>query len=87
MDKGFELMVVHFHSIDDMGHNFGDITGETMDEIKRLDMYVKELVSMWEGNVIITADHGMHSTEDGGSHGEFRYEDMIVPYIVFSPSG
>jgi hypothetical protein len=85
MDKGFELMVVHFHSIDDMGHNFGDITGETMDEIKRLDMYVKELVSMWEGYVVVTADHGMHSTEDGGSHGEFRYEDMIVPYIVFCP--
>jgi hypothetical protein len=87
MDKGFDLLVIHFHSIDDTGHNFGDITGETMDEIKKLDLYVEKLVSAWEGHSVVTADHGMHSTEDGGTHGEFRYEDMIVPYILFSPQG
>jgi hypothetical protein len=32
--------------------------------------------------VIITSDHGMHSTDTGGYHGVFRYEDMIVPYII-----
>lgn len=85
IDSGFDLMVVHFHSIDDMGHTYGDTAVETMDRIKILDSYVEELVSGWDGYVIVTADHGMHPTPDGGSHGEFRYEDMFVPYIVFSP--
>jgi len=84
IDSGFDLMVVHFHSIDDMGHDFGDMATETMDRIKILDSYVEALVSGWDGHVIVTADHGMHPTPDGGSHGEFRYEDMFVPYIVFS---
>ncbi len=85
IDKDFDLMVVHFHSIDDAGHDFGDTAAETMDRIKILDSYVEMLVSGWDGHVIVTADHGMHPTPDGGSHGEFRYEDMFVPYIVFSP--
>ena len=85
IDSGFDLMVVHFHSIDDMGHNYGDTAVETMDRVKKLDSYVEALVSGWDGYVIVTADHGMHSTSDGGSHGEFRHEDMLVPYIVFSP--
>jgi hypothetical protein len=25
----------------------------------------------------------MHEEEKGGSHGEFRYEDMIVPFGIF----
>ncbi|HAJ95782.1 MAG TPA: hypothetical protein DCP02_06070 [Actinobacteria bacterium] len=85
IDSGFDLMVVHFHSIDDMGHDFGDTAAETMDRVKILDSYVEELVLAWDGYVIVTADHGMHPTPDGGSHGEFCYEDMFVPYIVFSP--
>jgi len=85
INKGFNLMVIHFHSIDDAGHDSGDIVPETMDRIKLLDSYVKELTLSWDGYVIVTADHGMHKTGDGGSHGEFRYEDMFVPYIIFSP--
>lgn len=73
---------VHFHGVDDSGHDFGDISKETMAKIEEVDGYVKELVKNWHGKVIITADHGMHSTENGGSHGEFRYEDMIIPYIM-----
>jgi len=83
--EDFDLMVIHFHSIDDIGHDAGDIVPGTMDRIKLLDSYVKELALSWDGYVIVTADHGMHKTGDGGSHGEFRYEDMFVPYIVFSP--
>jgi len=84
INDGFDFVVIHFHSIDDMGHDYGDIVPETMDTIKRLDSYVDALVSGWDGQVIVTADHGMHTVSDGGSHGEFRYEDMFVPYIVFS---
>ncbi len=87
MSEGPNLMVVHFHGIDDSGHSYGDISPETMERIKVTDGYVNELVSGWSGKVIITADHGMHSVPDGGSHGEFRYEDMIVPYIICQGEG
>ncbi|MFA7215632.1 MAG: alkaline phosphatase family protein, partial [Bacillota bacterium] len=87
MNEGQNLMVVHFHGIDDSGHNYGDLSFQTMERIKLTDGYVKELVYRWDGRVIITADHGMHSTSEGGSHGEFRYEDMVVPYIICEGEG
>lgn len=78
----FDFLLVHFHAIDDMGHNFGDTGEQTLECIKIHDEYVRKLVESFEGKVIITSDHGMHKTKDGGSHGDFRYEDLIVPYIV-----
>lgn len=82
IDKDYNLVFAHFHGIDDSGHTHGDLSSETMEVITKIDKYVEELVSNWSGKVIITADHGMHSTEDGGDHGQFRYEDMIVPYMI-----
>lgn len=76
-----DLQLVHFHSIDDMGHKYGDTAKETMEALKTIDRYIGDLVANWEGKIIITSDHGMHSTSQGGSHGAFRYEDMIVPYF------
>lgn len=82
MGKDYNLVFTHFHGIDDSGHTYGDLSLETMEFIKRVDAYVEEIASKWKGKIIITADHGMHSTEYGGDHGEFRYEDMVVPYII-----
>ncbi|WZL72376.1 alkaline phosphatase family protein [Clostridiaceae bacterium 35-E11] len=76
------LLMVHFHSVDDLGHKYGDLAPETMDKLKEIDGYVKALVENWEGKVIITSDHGMHKTNKEGGHGSFRYEDLIVPYIM-----
>jgi len=87
MEQSYNLMVVHFHGIDDSGHSCGDLSPETMERVKATDGYVEQLVSRWNGRVIITADHGMHSTSGGGSHGEFRYEDMVVPYIICEGEG
>ena len=82
IDQAYDVVMVHFHSIDDAGHTNGDLHPKTMEQIKVIDGYVKELTSGWDGKVIILADHGMHSTEDAGNHGVFRYEDLIVPYIT-----
>jgi hypothetical protein len=87
VNEGCNLMVVHFHGIDDSGHSYGDLSSETMERIKLTDGYVKELISRWSGKAVITADHGMHSLPEGGSHGEFRYEDIIVPYIICEGEG
>lgn len=81
--KDYNFIFTHFHGIDDSGHTNGDLSNETMEVIRKIDTYVEKLASNWDGKVIITADHGMHSTEEGGNHGEFRYEDLIVPYIIF----
>jgi predicted AlkP superfamily pyrophosphatase or phosphodiesterase len=77
-----DFLMVHFHGLDDSGHTYGDFAKETMTKLLEIDGYVESLVSLWDGMVIITSDHGMHSTDTGGYHGVFRYEDMIVPYII-----
>lgn len=82
LDKGYNLIYVHFHGIDDYGHDYGDLDEKTMQKIKETDSYLKKLIENWQGKVIITADHGMHSTDGGGDHGFVRYEDLIIPYIL-----
>ena len=77
-----DLLVVHFHSIDDMGHRYGDLARETLAQIQKIDEYTRQLVEGWAGKVIITADHGMHTVPEGGSHGSVRYEDWFIPYII-----
>ena len=47
MDSGCDLMVVHFHGIDDSGHSYGDLSAQTLERIKTTDGYVKDLVSRW----------------------------------------
>lgn len=76
------FIFVHFHSIDDAGHNFGPLGADTIKAAKQVDAYIKDMVSKWHGEVIITSDHGMHVAEAAGEHGSFVYEDMIVPYLI-----
>jgi hypothetical protein len=78
----YAYTMVHFHSIDDAGHKSGPQGELTWNRIEAVDGYVRELVEAWDGQVIITSDHGMHAEEDAGNHGEFRAEDLIVPYLV-----
>lgn len=77
----YDLIFIHFHGIDDRGHTYGTESQETMDYIKKVDGYMKEISDVWGKSIILTADHGMHNIEGGGSHGECRVEDMIVPYF------
>jgi hypothetical protein len=77
-----DVMMVHFHSIDDAGHDHGDMHAKVFETIRRNDDYVKALVEAWSGPVYILADHGMHAKGDLGYHGVFRYEDMVVPFII-----
>ncbi|MDM8533728.1 alkaline phosphatase family protein [Clostridiaceae bacterium HSG29] len=85
MDKrdNISLFLVHFHGFDDNGHKYGATDSKTIDYIKTIDKYVEELSSGWNGKIIMTADHGMHDLLDKGTHGEFRAEDLFVPYVIF----
>lgn len=85
--KDVDLLLVHFHSIDDSGHTYGDLSPKTLQRIQVIDGYIEKLMSNWTGKVIITTDHGMHANQEGGGHGNFRCEDMIIPYILTQGEG
>jgi hypothetical protein len=77
-----DYLFVHFHGFDDTGHSYGPYGSKTIDKFLEIDHYVEQLATQWKGKIIVTTDHGMHLTEKGGSHGEFRYEDLIVPFGI-----
>lgn len=81
LKEDYDLVFVHFHGIDDRGHLYGPLADETLAYIEKLDGYIEEMQAHWDGDIIVTADHGMHETEEGGSHGLAIQEDMIVPYF------
>lgn len=77
----YDLIFIHFHGIDDRGHSYGPDSHITMDYIKKIDGYMKEISAVWKDTIIMTADHGMREIDQGGNHGICRYEDMLVPYF------
>jgi predicted AlkP superfamily pyrophosphatase or phosphodiesterase len=80
-----DLLLVHFHGIDDACHNFAPHSQEALTVINKTDELVRELCRMWPGKVIITADHGQHEVdEDGkkGNHGDFRASDLFIPLLT-----
>ena len=81
--EGYDLVFVHYKDVDIAGHSYGDLHRETMEALRGNDAYIEELLSQWQGAVIIYADHGMRSTEDGGDHGALLSEDMFIPYWIF----
>ena len=79
-----ELLFVHFHSIDDTAHEYGPYSMQTLNQVEVVSDKVKNLVKYWEGDFIIFSDHGLHSTENGGTHGINKIEDMnAVVYYGF----
>ncbi len=77
----YGLLFIHFHGIDDRGHEYGPMASETLNYIKTVDSWLVQLENVWSGNIVATADHGMHVLGEAGDHGICRYEDMIVPYF------
>ena len=86
-----DFLWVHFHGIDDTGHTYGPWSPETIQRVEAIDGYVKQLLDASPSNTLflITADHGMHTGNEGqrtGEHGNLIAEDMLIPlFIVFKP--
>ena len=79
-----DFLWVHFHGIDNVGHQYGPCTDEDVATIKEVDGCVKEIVAALPSNtlVIICSDHGMHAVQEGdrlGNHGSLQATDMFVP--------
>ncbi|MEG1390226.1 MAG: alkaline phosphatase family protein [Angelakisella sp.] len=82
IEKKPDYIMIHFHGIDDRGHATGPLSDVSMAKMKETDDYLAALFEAFEGRIFVVSDHGMHKTTDGGGHGNFCYEDMIVPYFT-----
>ena len=91
MDRGYDLMLVHFHGIDDTGHQTGPDSAETREKIRQVDAYAGLLMEKWDGYVIAVADHGQHENDGNGDeayadkrgiHGSDAESDVIIPLLV-----
>jgi hypothetical protein len=78
-----DLLYIHFHDIDDMGHQYGPFSLEYETAIIQVDSYLEEIFTRLPEDTLITifADHGMHKTEDGGNHSTLTAADLIIPII------
>ncbi len=86
LSEGYQFIYVHFHGYDDIAHTYGPSSEEASQKLDVLDGYVETLCDHFTGTVIITADHGQHTTNDTekpGNHGEFLPIDLTVPFIIF----
>lgn len=80
-----DLIYIHFHGFDDVAHIYGPYSQQANDKILELDGYIKSLVENFNGTVMVVSDHGQHEKEyEGkkGNHGEFIYEDMVIPFFT-----
>ncbi len=81
-----DLLYIHFHDVDDMGHEFGPNSEEYETSLIQMDEYLANIYNVLPQNtfVVIFADHGMHTTDEGGNHGTLMSLDMIIPILFFS---
>jgi predicted AlkP superfamily pyrophosphatase or phosphodiesterase len=81
-----DLLYIHFHEIDDMGHSFGPESSEYEQALIRVDKYLSEIYAKLPINTLLAifADHGMHETPEGGNHGTLTAEDLIIPILFIT---
>lgn len=83
-----DFLFVHFHGIDDVNHEYSQISNEARAKILETEDYIEDLIDAWDGKVILLPDHGHITYYDQdniarGHHGFFEADDMIVPYYIF----
>jgi hypothetical protein len=93
LDKGMpDLFFVHFHGIDDAGHEYGPGAPQERSKIREVDAAVEQLVEAVPSGtlIIIFADHGMHAVDELGrlgNHGHLIERDMFIPIFVVMKGG
>ncbi|MBC7248901.1 MAG: alkaline phosphatase family protein [Anaerolineae bacterium] len=83
-----DLLLVHFHGIDDVGHEYGPLTPPEEAKISEVDGYVGDIVDRLPPGtlVILFADHGMHTVQEGerlGNHGSLLARDVFIPILLY----
>jgi len=81
-----EMLMIHFHGIDDVGHTYGPYSAEWNEKVAEVDGYIEQLIEQLPESTLILLfpDHGMHSVEGDselGNHGNLILDD-IETYII-----
>jgi len=84
IQSDFDLMFVHLPNTDFFGHFTGWMSETYIIEISNTDEAVGRILDALPENtiVIVSADHGGHST----IHGSDIPEDMAIPWIIAGPN-
>jgi predicted AlkP superfamily pyrophosphatase or phosphodiesterase len=82
-----DLLLVHFHGIDDLGHQYGPGAPEEQAKIQEIDRAVGEIFGALPPGtlVMIFADHGMHQetgSDRVGNHRHLIERDMLIPMWI-----
>jgi len=82
-----DLLWVHFHGIDDVGHTYGPNTPGEDAAISYVDTAVGEILAALPPDTLtlIFADHGMHLVQEEGrlgNHSNLTARDMLVPVWI-----
>jgi predicted AlkP superfamily pyrophosphatase or phosphodiesterase len=83
--QDFGILFIHFAITDGMGHVYGWLSEEQLSVLRRADEALGLLLAELDARnlrgetlIIITSDHGGHST----THGSSMPEDMTIPWIA-----
>lgn len=72
-----DLIIVHFTSIDQAGHEHGAYSRARLAQTDLVSSYISELMVLWENDVLLLSDHGMHTKNGKGTHYQAIDEDII----------
>ena len=83
-----DLVMIHFHGIDDAGHTYGPYSLEWNEKVSEVDGMVGQLIEQLPEKTLIVLfpDHGMHSIVGDsslGTHGNLRLDDMGIYIILY----
>jgi hypothetical protein len=84
-----DLFFVHFHGIDDQGHEYGPGAPAERVKITEVDAAVEQIIAGVPSDtlIIIFADHGMHHVDEQGrqgNHGHLVERDMFIPIFIIT---
>jgi predicted AlkP superfamily pyrophosphatase or phosphodiesterase len=86
--RNFGLLFVHLPTPDLIGHNYGWLSPEQLDALRRSDEALGTILSALDKYhirettlIIVTSDHGGHAT----THATNRPDDMTIPWIINGP--
>lgn len=76
----YNFTFIHFHSIDDVSHQYGPYNEKTLEQIDIVFDYINKLSKKFKGNIILFSDHGQHYENSHGNHGSTQSDDIIGVY-------
>lgn len=77
-----QFLIVQLGATDDIFHKHGPSSAEVVPTLHELDERLRRMVAELKAldyALLLTADHGQHDVERGGSHGTADDEDALVP--------